>query len=658
MIAALAFTPLIAWPILAALAIAAAIPIIAGLASRAAGATLRTALATLILVTLAGPQWRETTSKALPDIAIILVDHSQSMTIGARAAMAATALAALRATAGNTIVKIAEIPPADSGGTSLTPTLANALSTVQPAQLAGIIAITDGETDQPSLPTGTPFSTLLSATAEETDRELRVLNAPAYGLVDHDQPVTFEILDHGTTDAGNVAVTVQQDGTQAATLTVPTGQPTTINIHIRHAGPSIITLTAAPLPGEVSDINDSAALTLNGIMKRLNVLLISGRPDQGERAWRLLLKSDPAVNLVHFTILRTPGEAIDANAEDLALVPFPIKELFETDINKFNLIILDGFIANGLLPPAYLGNIATFVKNGGALLTEVGPEFATADSLAFSPLAEVLPAQPAAAGTVDISFPPTITALGGRHPVTAPFANAPLAAWYRLESATAVSGDVLMTGPQNLPLLILSDAGQGRSAILLSDQLWLWTRGGAHEGPALPLLRRIVHYLLREPALEPESLSATLTATSLTINRQTLSPSYPGDAHITAPDGHITTQPLTASTPGHYAATLPIPPTPGTWKVRQGTLTAFAATTQPNAQEFQDLAATSTQLAPISRHVIWLGQTPTPKLPDLITPRHAAETTGTRNIPLLPPLPTLAFAMLLLAAAWWRDSRP
>jgi hypothetical protein len=653
---AIAFIPLIPWPLLATLATLAAAISIAGLITRARGALLRLAGFSLLTATLAGPHIEANTTSPLPDIALILTDHSQSMEIGNRAVRAAQALAALRATAGPTIIDTAIIPPADSGGTSVAPALTQALATINPDQLAGIVLITDGEISSPTgLPPRIPLSALITASPEETDRELRLTNAPAFGLVGQNQKLGLTVFDHGMDDPGAaVPVTISEDGAVIATQTVAIGQPATITLPIPHPGPITITAAVTPLPGEVSAINDQAAFTLTGIHKRLEILLISGSPDPGERAWRLLLKSDPAVELVHFTILRTPGEAIDAEPQDIALVPFPIRELFETDINKFDLIILDGFDATGLLPSDYLGNIAKFVENGGALLTEVGPEFAGPGSLAASPLASVLPALPAAPGTLTATFAPAITSLGARHPVTAPFAGQPLAPWNRLEAAAPAAGDVLMTGPGNLPLLILGDAAKGRSGILLSDQLWLWTRGGPHEGPALPLLRRIVHYLLREPALEPESLTATITNNILRIDRQTLA-ANPGPATLIAPNGAVQTLPLTPSAPGHFTATLPVPAIPGVWKLTSGLLTAYAANHQTNAQEFQDLAATAANVQNAA-NIIWLGQTPHPSLPPLLRPRHAVQVTGARDIPLAPPIPTLLLALACIALAWWRES--
>jgi hypothetical protein len=653
----LAFSPLLPWPALLALAIAATLIALWGLAARSRGALLRLAGFTLLLAALAGPSLLIRTVRPLPNIALVLLDHSSSMQIGQRLAQQARALAALRRTAGATQLRIVTVPSAPAGGTSLATAAATALASIAPDQLAGIIALTDGELSAlPQVPPGVPFSALLTAKGEETDRELHVINAPSYGLVGQDAPFTFAIRDHGAAGQAPATVTVMEDNTPVATLPVSLDTPVTVPIPVRHAGPILVTASVTPLPGAVTDLNTSTAFTLTGIHKRLNILLISGFPDQGERAWRVLLRSDPTVQSVHFTILRTPREAIDADERDLALVPFPVRELFEQDIGKFDLIILDGFDAQGVLPPPYLANISTYVQNGGALLAEVGPEFAAPNSLAVSPLGDILPAEPVEPGTLTETFTPTISNVGARDPVTAPFVStAPLAPWFRMETAHATNGQVLMTGAAGNPLLILADTGKGRTGLLLSDQLWLWTRAAPHTGPALPLLRRIVHWLLREPSLEAESLAAQVTGNRLTVTRQTLGAANPGAARITTATGQHLTLPLAADGPGHYTGTTTLPAGPGVTKVEDAGLTAFAATTPPNPQEFEDLAATASIVAPHAQNIVWLGQTPDPALPALLSPRHATETLATRRTPLLLPLPTMAIALLLAAAAWWRE---
>jgi hypothetical protein len=650
-------SPLLPWPILIVLAALAVFFCLLGLFTRAKGALMRLAGFAFLLLYLAGPNWLDPTTKPLPNIALILTDHSQSMRLGNRPALEDAALAALRASAQNTTLKIIDIPPAETGGTALFAALQTALTDTQTSQLAGIIAITDGQildSAPKSLPA--PFTALLTAEAEETDRELRLNNPPAYGLVGQPVSLSFTVYDHGTNDSGQTAlVTLTEDGTTIATEQVIIGQPAQISIPVPHAGPIIITAAVAPLPGEISALNDTTAFTLTGIRKRLNVLLISGHPDPGERTWRVLLKSDPAISLIHFTILRLPGETLDAPPQDIALVPFPVEQLFNTDIAKFDLIILDDFSASGLLPAQDLQNIANYVANGGALLTETGPEFEGADSLANSPLGPVIPAIPAPPGTVTQDFSPTITPLGTRHPVTAPFASTPLSPWPSIQAATATTGDTLIQGPNNLPLLILADIGKGRSGILLSDDFWLWTKGGTHTGPALPLLRRIVFSLLREPDLEPEALTATITNDRLAIHRQTLSATTPDNAVVQVPDGTTQSLPWQPASPGQFTITTPATD-PGLYKIISSPLTAYAARVPSNPEEYQDLAATARIVQPIAKNIIWLGRSATPPLASLIIPRHATEITGTRLVPLLPPGLALLVALTLLIAAWWREN--
>ena len=660
-LSAVTFAPLLPWPILAALAALAFAATLLAVLRRARGAPLRAAFFILLAAILAGPLLVHETTKPLPNIFLIAVDRSQSMSLSSRTQLANAALADLKSQAAkqpNLQTRIIEVPPESAGGTALFAALTAAIQNIPTSQLAGIAAITDGEISDPPprTPFDAPLTALIPAGSEETDRELRLETTPAYGLVGQKITIAVSILAHGLNDAGATApLTVTEDGADIFTGPVPIGAEQNIDIPVRHAGPMVIALATAPLPGEISRLNDGAAFTLTGIARKLRVVLISGNPNQSERSWRLLLKSDPAVELVHFTILRTPSETLDAPPEAIALVPFPVQELFETDINKFDLIILDEFDSAGLLPPEYLTNITTYVQGGGALLVQVGPEFSSPDSLAYTGLAPVLPATPAPPGTITQIFAPAVTPLGARHPVTAPFAGATLAPWQRLEAAAPTSGDTLMTATSDIwPLLILANEQSGRVGMILSDQFWLWTRGGAHDGPALPLLRRVVHWLLREPALESESLTATIENGELTIHRQTLRSSAPSAATVTLPTGVTQNQPLTQTAPGIFSATLAAQ-TPGTYKITAGGLTSYAAMQAQNAEEFQDLAATAALLRPLAKNIVFLGQTPHPPLAPMLHRQAATEITGTSEIPLLPPLPTMAAAILLLAAAWWRE---
>ena len=127
---------------------------------------------------------------------------------------------------------------------------------------------------------------------------------------------------------------------------------------------------------------------------KLRVLLVSGEPHAGERTWRNLLKSDASVDLVHFTILRPPEKQDGTPINELSLIAFPTRELFQQKINEFQLIIFDRYARQGVLPIIYFDNIARYVRDGGAVLVAAGPDYASQTSIWRTPLDVVLPAEP------------------------------------------------------------------------------------------------------------------------------------------------------------------------------------------------------------------------------------------------------------------------
>jgi hypothetical protein len=478
---------------------------------------------------------------------------------------------------------------------------------------------------------------------------------------------------------GQVRLTIRRDGEAPQVLSVPMGREQSVEIPITRAGPSVVELSADPLPGEASTLNNRAVVTINGVRDRLRVLLVSGEPHPGERTWRRLLKADPAVDLVHFTILRPPEKDDLTPLNELALIAFPVRELFQVKIREFDLIILDRFTNRGLLPPVYLRNIADYVRAGGALLMSVGPEFAGPASLAASPLGSVLPARPTGAlpGVTDGEFRPLVTALGARHPVTEdlpgwnPNAAPAWGDWYRAVQANVTHGDVLMSGPDNQPLLVTDRVGEGRVALLLSDQIWLWSRGHQGGGPQAELLRRVAHWLMKEPELDETALTARVDAGRLDVERRSTEEGPPGTVTITDPDGAQTRQALAEAQPGRYTASAPAA-RPGVWQVTDGTRTAYAASGAANPQEVADLRATGTLLAPLARasggSVHFIDPAGAPELRRTeagreqsgstwvgLPRRHDHLVTGIAALPLLPPWIALPLILGLAVLAWRRE---
>lgn len=671
----LVWSPLVPLPVFATLAVLAAVVGLLGLVRRARGAVLRLAGFALLLAVLAGPRFVVRTTVPLPDTVLVLRDRSPSMAIGDRERLAGVAWHHLaHSVPVGTTLRTVTVTGGENGGTPLFAALSHALAAIPPGQLAGVVAITDGEaTDAPGsvrgdVPRGVPVSALIPAGGNETDRALDLIAAPRYGLVGHRVALRFVVRDHGVADAGTrVPVSVSVDGKTIRIVRAPVGQTVTLKLPVAHAGAAVVALSAQPLPGEVSTANDQAVFDLDGIRRRLTVLLIAGAPNPGLRTWRLLLKSDPAVRLVNFTILRLPTEPLAAPVRDMALIPFPVDQLFSRDLGKFDLIILDQFANDNLLLPPYLANIAAHVRGGGALLVEAGPEFEGPASLAGTALAPVLPARPDGGGTVTGGFVPALTASGRRHPVTAPLGGVRFGKWYRYETARKLRGETLLRTPDaaKAPLLILSHEGKGRVAMLLSDQFWLWARGAlshdmAMAGPAQPLLRRTVHWLLGEPSLSGRQLVARIAAGRLSIERRSTRGGAPGTAAVTDPSGRTTTIALRRAGPGRYDATVPASAA-GVWRVKADNMVAFAGAANDDPAENADLAASDRKLRPLVERsggrVVWLRSVPKPGWAGLLRPRHAGLVTGAREVPVPPAVPTAAVALLLLACAWWRERR-
>ncbi len=427
-IAGIDFAPVLPLWLLGALAVLALLALAPALWRRARGLPWRAAAFALLLLALANPRLVEETRETRPDIALLVVDQSDSARLGPRAAQIEAARAAIEARAARLPeleMRSVAAPEAGNQGTRLFAAIDRALADIPRARLAGVIALTDGQVhDVPAKPAiDAPFHLLLPGRPGEIDRRVRVIEAPGFGIVGRSVELRVAVEDLGLPGGGATGaarLTIRRDGQPPREESVPVGRDHRIAVPIERGGPTVVEIAAEPRPGEVSELNNRAVVTINGVRDRLRVLLVSGEPHAGERTWRRLLKADPSVDLVHFTILRPPEKDDLTPLNELALIAFPVRELFQQKLRDFDLIVFDRFANRGILPSVYLRNIADYVRGGGALLLAVGPEFAGAASLAATPLGQVLPARPlgGAAAVVETAFRPRVSDAGRRHPVT------------------------------------------------------------------------------------------------------------------------------------------------------------------------------------------------------------------------------------------------
>ncbi|MGY3484160.1 hypothetical protein ACVW1C_002043 [Bradyrhizobium sp. USDA 4011] len=607
----IAFTPLVPsivlWIALGAIVVIAALLLL----SRARGAAVRVAALALILLALANPSFTREEREPLSSVAAVVIDKSPSQNFGTRnqeTDKARQALVDSLKQIKGLEVRVVEAGQADgeTDGTKLFGALTSALSDVPVERVAGAFMITDGRVhDIPAnaqaLGFQAPVHALITGRKDERDRRIAITAAPRFGIVGQTQTITYRLDDQGVTGE-RAKVTIRRDGEVINERTLSSGQTSSVDIDIKHAGPNIVEIEASPLENELTPVNNRAVVAIDGVRDKLRVLLVSGEPHAGERTWRNLLKSDPSVDLVHFTILRPPEKQDGTPINELSLIAFPTRELFQQKINEFQLIIFDRYARQGVLPIAYFDNIARYVRSGGAVLVSAGPDYASTTSIWRTPLDSVLPAEPV--GVTEKPFYAHLSDAGKRHPVTRGLegSNAEPPHWSRffrtVDTRNAINPPV-MTGADGKPLLLLSRFGEGRVALLLSDQIWLWARGYEGGGPHLDLLRRVSHWLMKQPDLDEEALRMQVQGKDLMVVRQTMADSV-GPVTVTSPSGATHELTLAAGDPGEWRATLPASEL-GLWQATDGTLKALINVGPTNPKEFSEVTSTTDMLKPLAQ---------------------------------------------------------
>ncbi len=632
---------------------------------------------------LFNPQLREAEKTPLDDIALVLVDKSLSQTLGGRDAV--TDAAVEKMTRDIEALNNAEIQVAEFDGAEETRTieaLRTALADVPRARLGGVFIITDGQAVDAigaatQLGLEAPVHLLVTGDEKETDRKITLTNAPRYGIVRQSVRVSFRIDDLGVDEKplesdASPMVALRVDGEEVLRQPVPIGTEVGFDAPLNRPGRTVIELEVEPRNGELTERNNIAVLPITAIRDRLRVLLISGEPHPGERVWRNLLKSDPAVDLVHFTILRPIDKNDGTPISELALIPFPQDELFIDKLSEFDLLIFDRYTYRGVLSSFHFDNIARFVDEGGAVLIASGPEYNSALSLASRRnLSFILPALPMG-GAIEEPFRPVVTDLGKRHPVTAGLPEQDFwGRWLRIMPVAKTRGQSLMAGPDEAPLLILDRVGEGRVGLFLSDHPWLWARGFDGGGPHAELLRRIAHWLMKEPELEEEALSLRADGDALIVERRSIAQTPP-PVIITRPDGETSEHEVIETEPGRFETRVENL-SRGLYRAVSGDLFAIGAIGLTAAPEFQDVLSSQEKLAPLSENtgggVFRIQRRDEAALPGIrklrggasaragsgwagIVERGGARIESVKDTPLAPPLAWLFLIGACLLAAW------
>ncbi|KWT64133.1 Threonine dehydrogenase [Hyphomicrobium sulfonivorans] len=671
------------------------------------GALLRAAAIAAVLAALANPILREEQRESLANIAIVVVDESASQTLGKRAEQTAAVRENLEAKLGkipNLEIKWVAASRPDqttTPGTHLFGDLNKALADTPPDRLAGVIMLTDGQVhDVPksaeALGFGAPVHALVTGAPDEFDRRIQILSAPRYGIVGQSREIEVVVRESGRKAhaAEPLSLTIRREGREDETVVTTVDRPVKIEMPFPHAGQNILEVDLPTAPGELTPANNRAVVAAEGVRENLRVLLVSGEPHAGERTWRNLLKSDAAVDLVHFTILRPPEKHDGTPINQLSLIAFPTRELFSEKINDFDLIIFDRYQHRGLLQLPYYDNIARYVtEHGGALLVAAGDDYASNLSLFRTPLSPVLPAVPTGR-VLQEPFKAKLTEDGRKHPVTQGLTGAgPIngqpswGRWFRQVEVQPDQGRTLMHGVQKEPLLILDHKGKGRVALLTSDQAWLWARGYDGGGPHSDLLRRLSHWLMKEPDLEEERLIASARGLKLTLERRSMEEKVE-PITLSAPGGDTSQVTLQPEGNGVWRATIDVK-VPGLYKAQtmgpEGELQAVAHAGIDDPIEMSEVTATDAKLSPINEATgggaFWTSTSAeatradpasvaVPRVSMLsgakvlagsgwlgLKDREAFVTRGVKLTPMFTGFGALAALLLLISLAWWREGK-
>ncbi len=646
-----------------------------------------------LLIGLLNPQSVEEEREPLRDTVIMIEDRSDSMQFGGRSEALTKMTAELKSKFrddGNLDVITISVPQ-DNEGTLIASALTDALAGAPSKRLAGVIALTDGRAHDISeavsgfLPENTPFHSLIIGEPTARDRRIFATKAPKFGVVGEQAEYELLVEDPGF-EGERARIELKLNGNVKARFPITIGTPLSIPLEIERRGSNTVELLVQGVEGELTQNNNLFVSEIQGIRDRLRVLLITGEPHSGGRAWRNLLKSDPALDLVQFTILTSGRKDTRARENELSLIQFPKRQLFEERLDEFDLIIFDQYERRSLpsrrgrsrptIPPQYFQNISHYVEDGGALLLATGPAFATQASLYRTPLVSVLPSRP----TGEIltgAFRPELNDKGKRHPITSDFQgneDQAWGSWYRVIDNDPIGGDVLMDGPDGVPLFVIDKVRDGRVAMLMSDQAWLWAKGHDGGGPYREIFRRTAHWLMGEPELDAETLSGVRDGDNLIITRRSLD-KVDEPVEIISPNARRSSVTLDKISDGLYRASVPLAGQ-GAYRLTSGDVTTIAAVGSLNPKEYENLLPTEEVLAPLSdatKGLLKSVDLDTSNLPDIRRPKAGRQTSGnnwmglvsheaytvtqSRRTPLAPGVFLFGLFFLFLIWAWRREGQ-
>jgi uncharacterized membrane protein len=484
-----------------------------------------------VVVALADPLWIEEEGRQEAGRVAVLVDGSASMGViedgRARSSAVDPLLAQLDAkTGGHELfhfgADLAVGRPAEYvlSGTDIEGALDALSERLAGEQLAAVVVLTDGldrgllrkryrsDPDaQPPTLLG-PLTVVQVGTRDDVvDLAVRSVDSGGYAFLRSPFPVSAEIEGIGL-EGRTVTATLEQDGatvTQRQVQLDELGRGTaTFEVTPGSAGRFSYAVRVPVVEGDAVPANNVMPIVVRVVRDRIRVLQVAGAPSWDVKFLRRFLKGDPSVQLVSFFILRTTTDLATSYRDDeLSLIQFPYRRLFDEDLWSFDVVVFQNFDHRpyfGAEAPVLLDNLAQYVEQGGALVMVGGDRSFSLGDYASTAVESVLPVVIQEGSEPSLAqFSPRLTPEGERHPVTrlAAEARENAAWWGRLHpmdgtnvlqgaspnSAVLLDHPTLRTADGTpAPILAVREVGAGRTMALTVDSSWRWSMSEAAQG--------------------------------------------------------------------------------------------------------------------------------------------------------------------------------
>lgn len=490
--------------------------------------------------------------REVPGFAVALVDASHRLALPGqgeqpRHRAAQEALERLRAHLGNTRLEVAYFDqPSEATGPASAPDLMDALRDVlsqQAQRPSAVFLLTDGRLTRPSAPSGelwdqamrdvsqgVPVHTIRLLDKSPVDRSIRALGLTGSAVAHQPLSLNIEVGCEPAETCNNVEVVARelleghppQELARGETSSSSGLSKLELNITLERAGERVIEVELLSDQADAVVENDKRIVPVRVRRERLRMLHVAGRPTYDVRALRRFLKSDESIDLISFFILRTPADDVQARQDELALIPFPVRELFTDHLKSFDAVVLQDIDGPRYDLHRHFRSIKDYVLKGGGLIMVGGPTSFSSGGYAGTPIADILPVELLAGQEVITHKPfvPKYTAAGRAAPILHNLQltmgqQLPAMDGANLLGAPRPGASVLWEHPsltvpdqpdQPMPVLALAEVGDGRTVAISVDgshQLRFGAVGARTGGRGYAdLWEGLLGWLMRDPRYE------------------------------------------------------------------------------------------------------------------------------------------------------------